>query len=189
MPHLLAKPLPYPDLRQGRELSEADQHSPSLNSRIERPGWGYPALPQVTLEPRVVSVPCGSSRRLCVGCSCSLHAVRRVRWCGTGRPPGAQRRGPLARPTADRESGRPVAHPSQSPRIPCSALAACSSRRSAQQFATCGFNTITPSSLVTSKLVNPAAPCAWQVVMSTRRWLAAESCWGGTVVTFRGCLS
>jgi hypothetical protein len=46
---------------------------------------------------------------------------------------------------------------------------------------------MSPSSLVTSKLVNPAAPCAWQVVMSTRRWLA-ESCLGGTVVTFRGRL-
>jgi hypothetical protein len=72
-----------------------------------------------------------------------------------------------------------------SPRIPCSALAVCSSRRSTQQFARCGFTTITPSSLVTSKLVNPAAPCAWQVVMSTRRW-PAGSCLGGTVVTFRG---
>lgn len=69
---------------------------------------------------------------------------------------------------ADSTDGRPAArrprtHPSQSPRTPCNALAASSSRRSTQQFATCGFNTITPSSLVISKLVNPAAPCAWQV--------------------------
>ena len=30
---------------------------------------------------------------------------------------------------------------------------------------------MTPFSLVTSRFVNPAAPCASQVVMTTRRWL------------------
>jgi hypothetical protein len=53
----------------------------------------------------------------------------------------------------------------------CSVVAAFSSKRSTQQFAKCGLSTITPFYLVMSRLVNPAAPCAWQVVMITRRWL------------------
>jgi hypothetical protein len=34
----------------------------------------------------------------------------------------------------------------------------------------CGFRTMIPFSLVTSRLVKPAAVWAWQVVMITRRW-------------------
>jgi hypothetical protein len=147
---------------------------------------GYPILASGRSRTAVrEGSPADRAGGLGVGCSRSVPAVCRVHWCEPGRPPGAQRRGPLARPRADRESGRPTAYPSHSPRIPCNARAVCSSRRSTQQFARCGFTTITPSSLVKSKLVNPAAPCAWQVVMSTRRW-PVGSCLGGTVVTFRG---
>jgi len=68
-------------------------------------------------------------------------------------------------------NGRGTAHPSHSRSTLCKSVAACLSRRSTQQLARCGFSTMAPSSLVTSRLVNPTAPCAWQVVMSTRRWL------------------
>lgn len=46
-------------------------------------------------------------------------------------------------------------HPSHFPSTLCKSLAACSSRRSTQQFARCGFSTMAPSSLVTSRLVKP----------------------------------
>lgn len=51
-------------------------------------------------------------------------------------------------------------HPSHSARMPYRVVAACSSSFSTQQFATCGLSTMIPSSLVTSRFVNPAAPCA-----------------------------
>lgn len=53
------------------------------------------------------------------------------------------------------------------------AVAACSSSRSTQQFAICGLSTMVPFSLITSRFVKPAAPCVWQVVMITRRWLVS----------------
>jgi hypothetical protein len=110
---------------------------------IQRPWWGTPILPRVALEPRVVNPPRRIERADYVsGARVAFRPNAECTECETGRPPGAQRRGPLARPTADRESGTPGAHPSHSPRIACSALAACSSRRSTPQFARCGFTTI-----------------------------------------------
>ncbi len=62
-------------------------------------------------------------------------------------------------------------YPSHSPKRWYIAVAACSSSRNMQQFPTCGLSTMNPPSLVTNRLVNPAAPCAVQVVMTTRRLL------------------
>jgi hypothetical protein len=62
-------------------------------------------------------------------------------------------------------------HPSHSRMMASSAVAACSSSRNTQQFPMCGLSTMISFSLVTSRLVNPVAPCVWQVVMITRRWL------------------
>lgn len=66
---------------------------------------------------------------------------------------------------------RRIPHPSHSTSTLCKSVAARSSRRSTQQLARCGFSKMALSSLVTSRLVKPAAPCVRQVVMSTRRWL------------------
>lgn len=48
-------------------------------------------------------------------------------------------------------SSQAPAHPSHSARMSSRAVAACSSSRSTQQFAMCGFSTMIPSSLVTSR--------------------------------------
>jgi hypothetical protein len=45
MPHSLAGPVPYPELRQGRQPGEADPRYHPENPRFQRAGWGTPACP------------------------------------------------------------------------------------------------------------------------------------------------
>jgi hypothetical protein len=139
---------------------------------IHGPG-GYPD--PASGRPRTAGrepAPADRAGGLRVRCSRNLRAE-----CTDVKPVGRRERsvGPLARPAADRESGTPTAHPSHFPRIPCSALAACSSRRSTQQFARCGFTTISPITLTRHSKSCVLRSANKRLHTASRRCLIAKS--------------